>query len=165
MNRIVNNYGAVNNLSLLLAEMLSLQETVETRVRDIIANNDLTPEEIICLEHKLIGSVSAECAVGILRKAINMRKAEREADKKTIDVDATVTKRGCSPDNRKTPVQWSDKFGVEVVDPDGWDRASKDWQAEWNRPLTQSQFIEKFQRSTTRVVDRVKYQTYKHLFQ
>lgn len=67
--------------------------------------------------------------------------------------------------NRKTPEQWSAKFGVQVMDADGWNRASEDWKSEWNHPITQDMFISRFQRSTTRVVDREKYQMYIHLFQ
>jgi hypothetical protein len=68
------------------------------------------------------------------------------------------------PAGRKTPAQWCYQFGVAILDPDGWDRKSENWYLEWNRPITQDQFLEKFHVSTTRIVDKEKHLQYKHLF-
>lgn len=69
--------------------------------------------------------------------------------------------RGCSRTNLKTPAEWCAKFGVEVLDPDGWNRKDPNCM---KYPITQSEFIEKYQHSTARVVDYEKYLTYRHLF-
>jgi hypothetical protein len=69
----------------------------------------------------------------------------------------------CSRENRKTPAQWCEKFGVEVIDDDGWRSGSNS--PSWSDPCTQDMFLSRFMVSTTRIVDKEKYLTYKHLFQ
>jgi len=71
------------------------------------------------------------------------------------------TKRVSAKRDIRTPAQWCEKFGVQVIDPDGWDRTDPHCM---DYPITQDQFIEKYQRSTAGVVDREKFLLYKHLF-
>jgi hypothetical protein len=68
----------------------------------------------------------------------------------------------CSRENRKTPAQWCEKFGVEVIDDDGWRSGSNS--PSWSDPCTQDMFLSRFMVSTTRIVDKEKYLTYMHLF-
>lgn len=68
---------------------------------------------------------------------------------------------GCSKTNLKTPAQWCEKFGVTVLDPDGWDRSDPKCM---DYPINQDEFIAKFHQSTGCISDRAKYLTYKHLF-
>lgn len=91
----------------------------------------------------------------LLRQTLNERQLLAHAE------PAIEIKAGCSRTNRKTPAQWCEKFGVEVIDPDGWDRTDPQCMA---YPLRQDQFIERYQRSTCRVIDRAKYLPYRHLF-
>ena len=60
---------------------------------------------------------------------------------------------------RLTPTEWSDLFGVEVIDPDGWRGAMK---PDWNTPITRDMFKTRYQMSTCRVVDKKKYAQWQH---
>ncbi len=54
-----------------------------------------------------------------------------------------------------TPSIWERILGFDVIDPDGWNRRSEDWDAEWNAPLTFNEFMDKADNSTcTRHPDR-----------
>jgi len=57
-----------------------------------------------------------------------------------------------------TPSQWQKILGFVVLDPDGWDRQG-DFRADWNKPLTLNQFLDKADNSTTtrRPNEREKY--------
>jgi hypothetical protein len=62
----------------------------------------------------------------------------------------------------RTPAQWCEFFGVEVIDPDGW-RHGK--QPSWNTPITRDMFKERYFMSTVRVADKAKYAQWKHYFE
>ncbi len=47
-----------------------------------------------------------------------------------------------------TPAQWELILGFEVLDPDGWDRRGAFFQADWLKPLTFNQFMDKADVST-----------------
>lgn len=172
MNRIINDYGALNITTGAGVATQNLMDSLAVSMRAIVERHALSPEEIICLERKLANLVSGVGCESVLRKAMNMRKAERATEKKQAsnlshiseivplkDGTLAVTQH---PAKRRVPLFWCRRFGVEVIDPDGWDRTNPSWMMV---PITQDQFIDKFQRSTTRVVDRVRYNVYKHLFQ
>ena len=112
------------------------------------------------------GFYELECAVNICLEANKGQRFGELPNEMMFPVAPRPApiQRSCGSDNHKSPEQWCEKFGVMVLDPDGWDRASADWTSEWNRPLTQDQFIDKFQRSTKSITDRKKYLQYKHLF-
>jgi hypothetical protein len=61
---------------------------------------------------------------------------------------------------RRTPNEWQAHFGIVVYDPDGWNRKATDWQAEWNRPMTESEFRERATKSTTGIRDKARYAYY-----
>lgn len=63
--------------------------------------------------------------------------------------------------NRQPPAYWCDKFGVVILDPDGWDRTDPHCM---EHPLSQAEFIAKYILSTCRVKDYAKYKVYNHLF-
>jgi hypothetical protein len=65
-----------------------------------------------------------------------------------------------NPVRRMHPQQWCHKFGVEVIDPDGWRSAGMDY----HTPITQDQFLGLFRGSTTGFVNREKFLVYRHLF-
>lgn len=48
---------------------------------------------------------------------------------------------------RFTPTQWQGILGFEVIDPDGWDR-SGDFDTDWAKPLSFSEFMAKADGST-----------------
>lgn len=58
---------------------------------------------------------------------------------------------------KRTPDEWEEYFGIIVLDPDGWDRSAKDWNAEWNTQITATQFKNKARESTIDVVDHDKF--------
>lgn len=76
-------------------------------------------------------------------------------------VEFAKAKTGCSKTNRKTPAQWCEKFGVQVLDPDGWDRTDPNCMS---YPISQDMFIKCYQLSTCRIVDSDKFRKYQHLF-
>jgi pyruvate/2-oxoacid:ferredoxin oxidoreductase beta subunit len=46
----------------------------------------------------------------------------------------------------KSPDEWLKEpefTGIIIRDPDGWDRSAKDWNKEWNTPLTRLEFQRK----------------------
>jgi hypothetical protein len=96
----------------------------------------------------------------LLTPAIDLTASEKIAAKtdQCISVEGIKSSNG----NRKTPAEWCEKFGVRVIDPDGWDRTNPKCMS---YPITQDMFIDRFQRSTAGVVDREKYKVYQHLFQ
>lgn len=52
---------------------------------------------------------------------------------------------------KKTPKQWmktKEYKGLVIHDPDGWNRQAKDWDKEWNTPLTHDEFQKKLMFST-----------------
>lgn len=63
--------------------------------------------------------------------------------------------------NRKTPAQWSEFFGIEVLDPDGWDRKDPNCMSYF---MTRDMFIAAACRSTMRVSNRERHKTFQHLF-
>ena len=60
----------------------------------------------------------------------------------------------------RTPDAWSEYFGIQVMDPDGWNRAASNWQEEWNRPLTKAEFLSRADVSTSRPVDKERAKCY-----
>ena len=121
----------------------------------------LTPTEVQLFAHQLIMVVDGSCAENVLRKATNMRKAERDD---RIGLDKTTDKavlRDCSDSNLKTPAAWCDKFGIEIIDNDGWNRRNPHCM---EVPISLSEFISRYFVSTGRIVDRVKYAQYQYLF-
>ncbi len=51
-------------------------------------------------------------------------------------------------DLKRTPLSWSIRKGVVILDPDGWDRTNLD--EDWWRPITEEDFDRRAARSTTR---------------
>lgn len=47
-----------------------------------------------------------------------------------------------------TPEEWQNILGVEVIDPDGWDRRIEHFEKDWETPLTLGEFISKCDEST-----------------
>lgn len=141
-----------------------MNEELAFAMRTLIVNNHLTPDEIIAFEHQMVLAainVSAECC---LREAIEMRKNERAVDvaaAKIVEVANQKLKTTKHPAKRQTPAQWCKHFGVEVLDPDGWNRHDPNCMS---YPISQSMFIECYQKSTCRIVDSDKFRKYQHLF-
>jgi len=50
---------------------------------------------------------------------------------------------------KKSSAEWCRLSGIEVLDPDGWDRKG-DFDADWNKPITLDEFWAKACQSTTR---------------
>ena len=73
----------------------------------------------------------------------------------------THSSQGNSDSNLKTPAAWCDKFGIEIIDNDGWNRRNPHCM---EVPISQSEFISRYFVSTGRIVDRVKYAQYQYLF-
>jgi hypothetical protein len=46
------------------------------------------------------------------------------------------------------PVSWMKYTGIDIFDPDGWDRAG-DFKKDWNKPITFDEFVQKASESTT----------------
>lgn len=69
-----------------------------------------------------------------------------------------VTRHSAKRDVR-TPEQWCEFFGVEVVDPDGWRHGH---QPSWDTPITRDMFKERYQMSTCRIVDANKWAQWRH---
>lgn len=61
----------------------------------------------------------------------------------------------------QTPAEWCDKFGIEILDPDGWDRRDPRCM---EYAISCDDFINRYYDSTSRIVDMTKYQNYRHLF-
>jgi hypothetical protein len=47
-----------------------------------------------------------------------------------------------------SPAEWCELTGIEVIDPDGWDRKG-DFDADWAKPIDFQTFIAKCDNSTT----------------
>jgi hypothetical protein len=58
----------------------------------------------------------------------------------------------------RTPKEWCDFFGVEIIDPDGWRGTSPSW----NTRITRDMFKSRYQASTVRTVDKEKFKVWKH---
>lgn len=60
------------------------------------------------------------------------------------------TKAILSAEVKKKPVDWlKQKYPTLVIlDPDGWDRRADEWEASWNREITESDFESKLARCT-----------------
>jgi hypothetical protein len=104
------------------------------------------------LQAKAVLTVTAICSESLLLTAIAMRRDEKA---KTVDVTPLL------PPAYQKPQVWCDMIGVEVVDPDGWNRM--DFDNDWNKPITIDVFAQKYSISTTRIVDREKFKTWRHL--
>lgn len=46
----------------------------------------------------------------------------------------------------RTPDEWCELTGIQIMDPDGWDR--KNYFVSWNTPITREEFIKKAWMST-----------------
>ena len=170
MNRIINTYGAPNMSNPAGEAVQRLDEELAYALRTILVNHNLSPEEIIATNHRISGAVDVVCSEQILRQAIALRKAEREKAM-TVDVAAAKvvefanqelkTKKVSAKRDVRTPAQWCEFFGVEVIDPDGWNRYDPNCMS---YPISQSMFIECYQKSTCRIVDSDKFRKYQHLF-
>jgi hypothetical protein len=55
---------------------------------------------------------------------------------------------------RKTSEEWCKKTGVQVLDPDGWDRDN--FKASWNEKISYAEFESRVQRSTIRLSSAIK---------
>jgi hypothetical protein len=51
---------------------------------------------------------------------------------------------------KKKAAEWSRLSGIEIIDPDGWDRRGEYFDADWNKEITLDEFFVKAMRSTTR---------------
>jgi len=71
-------------------------------------------------------------------------------------------KAGFSSTNLKTPAEWCEKFGVEIIDPNGWNRKNPN---SMEIPISCQTFRDKYWLSTTHIADRTKYDEYKHLLE
>lgn len=56
---------------------------------------------------------------------------------------------------RRGSTAWCLEFGVEVIDPDGWDRSSLD--ESWMEPITLDEFVARVMRSTVRTLGSLPY--------
>jgi hypothetical protein len=57
------------------------------------------------------------------------------------------------PDNAesvRTPEFWMKATGIQVCDPDGWDRKAESGPGSWWWPITRAEFIQRAMRSTVR---------------
>lgn len=52
----------------------------------------------------------------------------------------------CSEPVKKAPELWILQTGIQILDPDGWDR--KNYQVSWYEPITRDEFIERAKMST-----------------
>jgi hypothetical protein len=50
---------------------------------------------------------------------------------------------------KRLPSEWEQLIGIEVIDPDGWDRKNPH---HWEIPLTAAEFLDKCDSSTIRYV-------------
>jgi hypothetical protein len=89
-------------------------------------------------------------AENCIRLGIKERQAERE---KLASCDVSRVKLA-------KPEDWCKMFGVEVIDPDGWQGTKPDW----DTPITLDMFKSRFVVSTTRVSDKAQYKRNMHLF-
>lgn len=168
MNRIINTYGAPNMSNPAGEAVQRLDEELAHALRTILVNHNLSPEEIIATNHRISGAVDVVCSEQILRQAIALRKAERKKAM-TVDVAAAKvvefanqklkTKKVSAKRDVRTPAQWCEFFGVEVIDPDGWRHGH---QPSWDTPITRDMFKERYQMSTCRIVNANKWAQWKH---
>ena len=49
---------------------------------------------------------------------------------------------------KRTPSEWEELLGIEIIDPDGWDRRAETFANDWKIPLTVREFLEKSDKST-----------------
>lgn len=49
----------------------------------------------------------------------------------------------------RTSEEWSEHFGIKVLDPDGWDR--KNLAKSWAEPITKETFLERVFESTVQI--------------
>ena len=50
---------------------------------------------------------------------------------------------------KKTSAEWVELSGLEIIDPDGWNRKSQaGFESDWNMPITLNEFWDKVCRST-----------------
>ncbi len=75
MNRILNKYGALDHTTELGRRVADLINTLGGGI-DLVCSG-LTTEEIIAFEHQLFLEIGASCSGNLLRRAMQMRKAER----------------------------------------------------------------------------------------
>jgi hypothetical protein len=50
---------------------------------------------------------------------------------------------------KRLPVEWQKIDGVEVMDPDGWDR--RNFEESWNTPITHAEWLDRVSQSTVRL--------------
>jgi len=51
-------------------------------------------------------------------------------------------------DDPRTPDEWCKLLGVQILDPDGWDRRGSKFEADWARPIRLAEFRDKAGAST-----------------
>lgn len=108
----------------------------------------------------LLDRIHSDAAVA-LRHGISVQEVRDTISALCDEIEESIVYEPIRPAPvRMHPQQWCHKFGVEVIDPDGWRTAKMDY----HTPITQDQFVSLFCRSTTGFVDRQKYTMYKHLF-
>jgi hypothetical protein len=87
----------------------------------------------------------------VIRQTLDESKllahCEPNVDALSLPVTVVSAKRDV-----RTPEEWSDFFGVVVVDADGWDDGLT-----WKMPITRDMFKSRCQRSTLRIGDPVKF--------
>lgn len=157
MNRITNHYGALNTDTGAGFRCDEITSQLYKDISQLINSHRLDADEIMALEHQLHTTVGSACSEHILRFGLNTRKAERAST--TLPAPLIENKR--IENKRMTPKQWSELFGVEVIDPDGWRNGSN---ITWLTPITQDMFIARYNASTVRVIDRERHQQWRHLF-
>jgi hypothetical protein len=50
---------------------------------------------------------------------------------------------------KRLPVEWQEIDGVQIMDPDGWDR--RNFEESWNTPITQAEWLDRASQSTVRL--------------
>jgi hypothetical protein len=150
MNRIVNQFGAPNMENTLGCQVQQLSEQLAFDMRTIMMNNALEPDEIIAFERQMVQCVADVSEKTLLFKAAVIRQQKHRADAASPKVKTF---------NRRTPAQWCEFFGLQVIDPDGW---PLDGSPSWDTPISGGDFKERCHRSTCRVVNPENYFRWKH---
>lgn len=79
MNRVINQYGALNRESEQGQAVEFVMQNLREAINGTIATYRLTAEETIAFEHHVMAEVGATFAENIIRKAIITRAYEKKA--------------------------------------------------------------------------------------
>jgi hypothetical protein len=140
MNKVFNEFGVLrrdNGVAQMVDKALM---ACETELDKIVAAYDFTPIEMRCLADYVTLSFQSHISTEVMRKGIAMRKTVNPKYKK--------------------PSEWAELTGVEILDPDGWRNGGPSWET----PIPWDMFLSRYNESTVRVVDKVRYKAYQYLY-